>query len=671
MRRPARNTISKARGLPARRRSLAAVLFLGLAAASAAPAAEERPAEAWSEYRAIIWQPQKAGHCAALRELQIDAGALTPENRERPAQGLERRIAPLRDCGLSWYVENIATDFYSPYHRYAEGKPVNWRFIEVKKAYRANPADPRAFFRDPSLSDPGWQARIRERLIETVRLHRAHRPLFYDLADEPGIADLSAFWDFDFSPHSLAGMREWLKQRYGGLAALNEQWGSRFSSWDSVVPMTTAEAMKRRDGNYSAWADFKEWMDEAFARALALGTQAVHAADPRAYAAIAGAQVPGWGGYDYSRLATAVDLIEPYDDGGNVEILRSLNPGLVQLRTSYAGPGEVHAIWRGLLRGSRGVIFWDPKYQIVGEDGRVGERGRELAPVLKEIKSGLGALLMRSERQTAPVAVLYSPASLRVQWMLDWQPRGSAWSDRAPSEVFEDASAVRESLTGFLDLLGRTGLEARVLTPGLLEQGALREGIRVLILPRALALSAREAAQIRRFAAGGGTVIAEGVPGQYDEHGRRLAKPQLAGLFPAAGGSRAGGAILLKGRYGAGGLARLLAQAGVEPMFTLSRGDGSRADDIETHVWWDGEKTIIGLQRELRDAKAEPVRLTLREPARTVDLRTGGLLGTGASLELTIDPVAPTLLGLFSGPIRAMDVLGGTTAVRELDLAER
>src|SRR5262249_53550964 len=194
-----------------------------------------------------------------------------------------------------------------------------------------------------------------------------------------GIADLSAFWDFDFSRHSAEGYRGWLRTRYGGLAALNAQWGSRFETWDAVAPVTTTEAMKRTDGNWSAWGDFKEWMDAEVARALSLGTQAVHAADPSALAAIEGAQIPGWGGYDYARLSGAVDAIELYDGGGNVEILRSLNPKLVMLTTS-AEPGaqEAHQIWRTLLRGGRGIVFWDPRGDIAFE------RGQAVAPVLKE-----------------------------------------------------------------------------------------------------------------------------------------------------------------------------------------------------------------------------------------------------------------------------------------------
>ena len=88
----------------------------------------------------------------------------------------------------------------------------------------------------------------------------------------------------------------------------------------------------------------------------------VHAADPGAYSAIAGGQIPGWGGYDYSRLANAVDLMELYDGDGNVEIARSLDPNLVLLKTtSDSGASEIRDIWRSLLRGGRGVISGMPR----------------------------------------------------------------------------------------------------------------------------------------------------------------------------------------------------------------------------------------------------------------------------------------------------------------------
>src|SRR6202035_4914918 len=148
------------------------------------------------------------------------------------------------------------------------------------------------------------------------------------------------------------------------------------------------EAMKRSDENYSAWADFKEWMDIAFARALKSGSDTVHAADPGAVSAIEGAQIPGWGGYDYSRLATSVDAIELYAYGENIPIARSFNPELILLTTSFGrGPSEAHRVWRELIRGTRGLVLWDDKSEFVGEDGSLGDRGRAAAPYFGEIRN--------------------------------------------------------------------------------------------------------------------------------------------------------------------------------------------------------------------------------------------------------------------------------------------
>ncbi len=173
-----------------------ATLFAAEKTASRAPAP---PGGSWSDYNVIMWQPQNLEQCKRLKELGITAGALMPRDRDDPGASIEEQASPFLACGERWYVENIATDFYAPYHRWWPDRPVNWRFIEVKKNYQRDPQDRAAFIRDPSLSDPHWLDIIRARLAKTVKAHRAYQPLFYNLADESGIADLSAVWDFDFS----------------------------------------------------------------------------------------------------------------------------------------------------------------------------------------------------------------------------------------------------------------------------------------------------------------------------------------------------------------------------------------------------------------------------------------------------------------------------------------
>src|SRR5882762_1517571 len=96
--------------------------------------------------------------------------------------------------------------------------------------YQKDPASKEAFKRRPSLSDPAWLEKVHDRLIESVKRNAPYRPIFYNLADESGIADLAAFWDYDFSDQSLEAMRRWLRERYSTLDDLNRQWGTTFTS---------------------------------------------------------------------------------------------------------------------------------------------------------------------------------------------------------------------------------------------------------------------------------------------------------------------------------------------------------------------------------------------------------------------------------------------------------
>ena len=58
------------------------------------------------------------------------------------------------------------------------------------------------------------------------------------------------------------------------------------------MPPTTTQAIKRTDDNFSAWSDFKEWMDICYANALKMGNDAVRSVDPDAYVGIGGGQLP-------------------------------------------------------------------------------------------------------------------------------------------------------------------------------------------------------------------------------------------------------------------------------------------------------------------------------------------------------------------------------------------
>jgi len=507
--------------------------------------------------------------------------------------------------------------------------------------------------------------------------HSPYRPIFYDLGDESGIANLAAPWDFDFSDQSLVEMRVWLKQRYGTLAALNHQWGTHFSSWDLVTPETTAEAMKRTDENFSPWADHKDWMDISYARALQMGADAIHSVDPKAFVGIAGGQMPGWGGYDYARLTKAINFFEPYDIGNNIEIIRSLAPLTPVVTTAFArGPWEKHRVWYELLHGNRGLIIWDAKHEFVNGDGTPGPRGIEAGTYYNEIRGGLGALLINSRREAEPIAIHYSQASFRTDWMLRSQPKGDAWATRTPSAERSDNDflRLRESYCRIVEDLG---LQYRFVSYSAVEQGELRRGAyRVLILPDSLALSEEEAAAIRDFMERGGTVIASGEIGSFDPHSRRLARSQLSDVQEQV--VRLPGDVLnyhrdrLLGKEGPvlEGARKVFETDGMRPKYRVIDERGQDVVGVETHVFRNGGATIVGLltnpqlrvdelgppefKSNERFEKPRRLRLVAPEESFIYDIRKSESVGKRKDVEFTLDPYEPAIYAFLPASVEGI-----------------
>ncbi len=530
----------------------------------------------WDRFQVLMWQDRSPVQMRGLAAMGFTGFKLRATGGEVDAGARGIRVA----TGLPYYLENIATDFYAAYHRSVPGRTVNQLFLEAQAKYRTG--DPSAFLREPGLSDPAWLARIGERMTRIVQTEAPNRPLFYNLGDEAGIGDLAAAWDFDRAPDSLAGFRTWLRTEYADLAALNRQWGTAFPDWDAVLPETTDAAIARTDGNFSAWSDFKAWMDVAFARAVRHGTDAVHAADPAALSAIEGAQVPGWGGYDYRLLASAVDVMEIYDFGNALDLATAFNPALIPLRTSFGtGPREAHATWRSVLHGGRGMVVWDDRDDIVLADGAPGPRGRDIAALVAAIRE-VEPVLRAARPDPDPVAVFYNQVSFRVRWLLDRQAGDRDWAARDAEREYDD-TAWRASRRVLTQRLAELGVQPRFVSGAMLA-GLWGAGVRVLFLPHAIAMSEAEVAGIDAFRAAGGAVLADTEPGLFDGHGRRRATLPLADVpHPMAvrpDGEESSPAALVA-------LAALLEKAGAPPRITMRGPDGQRATGVEVR-WFRG-----------------------------------------------------------------------------------
>ncbi|MEO6828390.1 MAG: alpha-amylase family protein, partial [Acidobacteriaceae bacterium] len=501
-------------------------------------------------------------------------------------------------------------------------------------------------------------------------------------------------WDFDFSDMSLVPMRRWLQAQYGSLGALNSEWGTKFTDWDLVMPLTTDQAMKQQGDNFADWADFKTWMDISYADALKMGMDDIQEADPQAYVGIGGSQMPGWGGYDYSRIAKSLNAIEPYDIGRSVDIVHSLNPEMVVMSTGFAaGPWEKHRVWYELIHGERGLIIWSEKHNYMQDNGEPTAIGKGAGEYYNEIRNGAGALIINSQVVNNRIAIHYSQPSLRTQWMLERRPDGTAWATRSPEyeRSHNTFMRVRES---WCNLIQDEGLQFNFVSYDQIPEGELlKKGYHVLILPESSSLSPAEASEIRAFVVAGGVAIADGVPGTYDEHSRKLPKSSLDDLFGEPATQQvnvrsigAGKAILIKADIagylqnrlaGKEGplhtmIGQLLRTNGVRPPFSVEDASGHSVVGIDTHVFANGGVRIVTLQSnpqqrvnelgppDFRSNKRfeKPVTVHLHLPSMkyVYDTRARKSLGQQRELTLTVDPYDPTILATSDTALPEMQV---------------
>lgn len=607
--------------------ALALALYSGLACTAAAAA------PGWDDYQVIMWQDRTPAQLAGLRAAGFTAARVgaTGGNVDRTGRDA------VQAAGLSYYLENVATDFYAPYHRYTEGKPVTWAFEAAKARLRAG--DITAFERQPGLLDAVWLARVRSRLHAAAAAEPG--ALFVNLADESGVGDLAAAWDADTGAASLAGMRVWLRGQYATIEALNAQWGTAFVAWDDVVPELTDAALRRTDDNYSAWSDFKAWTDIAFARAVQAGAEGVRDATrpdgPRMRPALEGGQLPGWGGYDYALLAPLLDVMEIYDNGEALDMALAFNPALLPLRTSFGrGAAEVHAAWHSVLHGGRGVVVWDEADDVAAADGAVGPRGQEIAAFAAAL-APVFPTLRDSAPDPDPVAILVDHESFRLTWLLDRRAGDHDWAARDAEREYDD-NAWRASRRVLVQGLAEAGVQPIFVSTQMLEASGLPRGTRLLLLPHAIALTDAAVAAVRAFQAGGGTVLADTESGVFDGHGRRRTAPPLPGVaHPQA-------VRLVGDPPDPEALAVVLRAAGVVPRVRLLAPDGSVARGVEAR-WLKGARgTVLAIQAG-RPWGAPPV-ITLEFPAPTQvsDLRQPGPASVSVRHDLALDGVEPRLL---------------------------
>lgn len=240
--------------------------------------------------------------------------------------------------------------------------------------------------------------------------------------------------------------------------------------------------------------------------------------DPATPCGFVGGQAPNaFGGYDYAKLMRKVQYLESYDMADSQSIIRGLNPrnALPSVTTFFykSAADGIWQTWKYLANGNRGMICW-VEHWFDGNSPRpwiadVGAAWKEAERVSRRLSG--------AEWIDDGVALYYNHASIQLGWILDAEAHGKTWINRNSDERLGSSHLVRHA---WINMLRDEGIQFGWLSYVDMIQHGVPAKYRVLILPATLCLSDAETREIKKFCAGGGAVIADYLPGVWDQHGK-------------------------------------------------------------------------------------------------------------------------------------------------------
>lgn len=510
--------------------------------------------------------------------------------------------------------------------------------------------------------------------------------------------------DPDAAPDGSAGemVAPEVKER-AEVEAVNKRYGSRFTSLRDVVDFynafeewygsleidkTQVNPQAMAGWNLSQWCDFREYMDQTMADALARGVEIGRKYDPVGRFGFTGTHHPGvFSGQNYAKLCQVVDLIVPYNIGQSPEIIRSLYPHrCIQMTPSwFSGNRGVWDVWTRFLDGDKGIIFWDnqePKHKFLEQpEGTPTERAISLGPTLRTIESGLAKLLYASAYDSSGIALYYSHPSIRVAWWRQYLSLGRKWAELQSWDLYGDSyrNLLRNS---WCRLLEDCNVQFDFISHEQVMYEDKLSDYRVLILPETFALSDLEADRIRDFVAGGGIVIADNSPGVMDEHGKWREQPALGDLFDDERAFLLNSSMMMYSRLRLQpGQERemrspiekiLFEDAQIVPTVRVIGSDGQALTAAEVHTYHCGPGVrVIGVGRSMQRSsegpdrkdymdnsafeKVETVTFDLDRECHVYDVLAGKYLGQGQKMEnVKLDPYVPTIWTLSDEPLPAL-----------------
>lgn len=468
---------------------------------------------------------------------------------------------------------------FSSLHYPSPVRPILWGDPKPVKEGSA------CYVRKPCLTDPEIMGIVADTYRNAAKTAGKYSTTHYHIGSETQLTSHNPDREVCFSPTCIQHFRNYLKQEYGTIDALNAEYNSHYADWNNISPVDFMTAI--RTGQIPLWFDFRRNMDTVWADFFVRAKETISEVVVNAKVGTEGSddpahqpnKIPGLGGDDWWKLDNAQSLNIPYFCPPQLDVLRDFAaPGTVT-GVNYGGytgvfrgerKGDWHRwlVWYALLRDRvNSLHVWQ------GSGFGVEIPGTTIAPdftwydfmkesirAVNEIQDGIGKLILAMDRPDDHIAVLYSQGSMLM------------------ANLSRDFPQRWDSLAAVSLIFPESNFQYRYITPEQLKRGILKEGgYKLLYLPYCQALSPEEIKSIRTFVYAGGTVVADLRPGVTDEHGKRYAGGALDDVFgikqdtDTMNVSSKIGSVLLKESIG--DLKNMLPQATADTTLKLNGGE--------------------------------------------------------------------------------------------------
>lgn len=383
----------------------------------------------------------------------------------------------------------------------------------------------------------------------------------WDVWSEPHVINWAEFPylrnpEFCFCDASQARFREWLKQKYKTLAALNAAWYRQFESWDQVHPPRYPTIL-----SYTDYLDWRAFIDDKLAGDLKTRVDAIRSADKThpitSHAAAPGlftSPTDGYGEPDDWKMSANADFfgtslypkhsesIEPWSFeklAAGLDFTRSAGHSfgkgfwIGELQAGQGATGmriadpvtaqdERFWMWQVVAHGARelAIYAWYPMssgfesngYGLINLDGSITDRARAAGEVAKVIDR-YGADILNTKPAPAQIGILYN----RLSYMV-------GGSQPSLSKL---GNGERDSLMG----LYRAFFEKQIPVDFVFPEDVVQQKIgayKILFVPFPVMLAKNVAEALKQYIEDGGTVVAEARLAWNDERG--YASPAIPGF---------------------------------------------------------------------------------------------------------------------------------------------